>query len=36
MRYEFAEGFKVWTGNNHPEEIYSDAFLKTTAGRDIA
>jgi putative transposase len=23
------EGFKVWTGNNHPEEIYSAAFLKT-------
>jgi putative transposase len=21
--------FKVWTGNNHPEEIYSEAFMKT-------
>ena len=21
--------FKVWTGNNHPEEIYGDKFLKT-------
>ena len=23
------DNYKVWTGNNHPEEIYSDAFLKT-------
>jgi putative transposase len=23
------ELFKVWTGQNHPEEIYSDSFLKT-------
>ena len=23
------EHFKIWTGNNHPEEIYSDDFLKT-------
>lgn len=23
------ENYKVWTGNNHPEEIYSDGFLKT-------
>jgi REP element-mobilizing transposase RayT len=21
--------FKVWTGNNHPEALYSDSFLKT-------
>ena len=21
--------FKVWTGNNHPEEIYSESFLRT-------
>ena len=21
--------FKVWTGNNHPEEIHSDSFLRT-------
>ncbi len=21
--------FKVWTGNNHPEEIFSDSFLRT-------
>jgi REP element-mobilizing transposase RayT len=23
------EYFKVWTSNNHPEEIYGDTFLKT-------
>ena len=23
------ENYKVWTGNNHPELIYSDSFLKT-------
>jgi putative transposase len=23
------DNYKVWTGNNHPEEIYSEAFLKT-------
>src|SRR4026208_1466920 len=21
--------FKVWTGNNHPEEIHSESFLRT-------
>src|SRR5215831_12621316 len=23
------EYYKVWTGNNHPEEIYSDKFMRT-------
>jgi len=23
------ENFKVWTGNNHPEEIHSKSFLRT-------
>jgi len=23
------ENFKVWTGNNHPEEIHGEAFLRT-------
>lgn len=23
------ENFKVWTGDNHPEEIYKESFLKT-------
>ncbi|MCX6315788.1 MAG: transposase [Bacteroidetes bacterium] len=23
------ENFKVWTGNNHPEAIYGDTFLRT-------
>ena len=23
------ENFKVWTGNNHPEEIHGDSFLRT-------
>ncbi len=23
------ESYKVWTGNNHAEEIYSDSFLRT-------
>ena len=23
------DNYKVWTGNNHPEEIYSDSFLRT-------
>jgi REP element-mobilizing transposase RayT len=23
------ENFKVWTGNNHPEEIHSESFLQT-------
>lgn len=23
------DNFKVWTGNNHPEELHSDHFLRT-------